>query len=101
MYEYETCCVNSTAELIDALTEDARQITWPTFRKHVSWEQVRELFPFYSYRGETYNPDSGELTSGFHIKDDWPVSFWKSSYDGRPCYYLDHSRIEYIFTEVQ
>lgn len=89
MYEYETCCVNSTAELINALTENARQITWTTFRRHVSWEHVRELFPFYSYRGE----------DGLHIKDDWAVSFWKSCYDGRPCYYITHSAIEYIFTE--
>jgi len=81
------------------MTEQAREITWATFRQHVHWEEVRRVFPYYSYRGEMYNPETGELTGPFHIKDDWAVGFWKSTYDARPCYYITHSGIEYIFTE--
>ena len=99
MYYYETCCVNSTAQLINDMTEHAREITWPTFRKHVHWTEVRRTFPFYSSQGEKHDPETGKPPAPLHIKDDWAVSFWKSRYDGRPCYYVDHSRIEYIFTE--
>ena len=90
MYEYETCCVNSTAKLINDMVDQAREITWETFRRHVHWTEVRRVFPFYSYRG----------VLGHHIKDDWHVGFWKSRYSGAPCYYITHSAIEYIFTEI-
>ena len=99
MFEYETCCVHSTAEWINDMVDHAREVTWETFRKHVHWTQVRDIFPQYSYQGETYNPDTEELTIGFHIRRDWAVGFWKSKYRGRRCYYIVHSGIEYIWVE--
>jgi len=99
MFYYETCCVNSTAKLINAMTDRAREVTWATFRRHVHWTEVRGVFPFYSYHGELHNPETDELTAPMHIKDDFAVRFCKSRYDGRPCYYIIHSGIEYIFTE--
>ena len=95
--EYETCCVHSTARLINDMTDRGREITWETFRKHVHWTEVKRIFPDYSYRRENFM-DNGEWNIGFHIKDDFAVGFWKSKYDGRDCYYITHSGIEYIFT---
>ena len=97
-YHYETCCVHSTAKLITEMVDRAREVTWRTFRKHVPLDEIKQAFPSYSYRRERYNPDTGELTAPMHIKDDYAVSFWKSRYDGQPCYYLVHSSIEYIWT---
>jgi len=31
------------------------------------------------------------------LRADWAVSYHKGVFEGRPCYYMDHSRIEYIF----
>jgi len=45
--------------------------------------------------------DNGEWNIGFHIKDDWAVSFCKSKYKGKPCYYIVHSGIEYIFLKEE
>ena len=98
-YRYFTNCVHSTAEKIDAMVEKSRQITWETFRRFVSVNEVRQVFPFYSYQGEKYNPKTGELTAPMHIKDDWAVSFHKSKYEDQPCVYITHSEIEYIFLE--
>lgn len=95
LYHFETCCVYSTAELINDMVDRAIDITWKTFCKHVGVDSVRDLFPDYSYTcGER------KTTCGFHIKDDWAVSFHRSKYNGKKCYYLVHSGIEYIFTEV-
>lgn len=98
-FYYETNCINSTARKIMDMVDRARQITWKTFSQHVHWKEVRRVFPSYSYQGEEYNPDTEELTMPMHIKDDWAVGFYKSVYAGRPCYYISHSAIEYIFTE--
>ena len=35
---------------------------------------------------------------GLHLKDDWAVHFYRSRYDGAPCYYIEHSLIEHIWT---
>jgi hypothetical protein len=29
------------------------------------------------------------------------VSYYKGTYKGKPCYYIDHSCIEYVFTKKQ
>ena len=99
-FHYKTCCINSTAEAITEMTEQSKSITWNTFKKYVSVESVRVIFPSYSYRGEKHNPFTGELTIGFHLKDDWAVDFCKSEYRGKACYYVIHSGIEYIFTRI-
>ena len=98
-YHYLTNCVNcGDGNAINAMTEQARQITWKTFLRHVPIQEVRNLFIDYSYRGE-YLASDGQPTIGFHLKDDWAVSFWLSKYKGQRCYYICHSGIEYIFTK--
>ncbi len=86
---YETSCVSSTAELINDMTEQARPVTLATLRCHCQdlpeWER-----------------DMGYATSnqiGLHLKDDWAVHFYKARYDGAPCYYIEHSLIEHIWTK--
>lgn len=104
-YGFLTSCVglngveHAAADLWDMI-DPAREIAWTTFRRHVPVKEVRDTFPFYSYRQEHFNPDTGEMTVGLHIKDDRNVSFWKSKFRGKPCYYIDHSSIEYIWTRV-
>ena len=87
-YSFETTCVNSTAEKIHAMTERARPVTLATLRRHCQglhdWE-----------RSMSYATGSQK---GLHIKDDWAVRFYKSVYAGKPCYYIDHSRIEHVWT---
>lgn len=98
-FVFETNCIGSDYESIHPMVEQGRLITWRTFSRHVSWEKVQEVIPSYSYRGELYNPKTGELTVGFHIKDDWSVGFWKSRYRGRRCYYITWSGYEWVFTD--
>ena len=87
-FNYQTSCVNSTAEAIHAMVDAARDITLATLRRHCA--DLDEWA-----RGMTYAIGAER---GLHLKDDWAVSYHKSTYKGRPCYYIRHSCIEYIWT---
>ena len=86
-HQYLTNCINSTAELINDMVDEAIEITWRTFRDRVYLAELKELFPHYDWTGQ-----------GLHIKDDYAVSFHRSTYAGVRCYYVQHSAIEYVFT---
>jgi hypothetical protein len=88
-FNYETCCVNSTAEKIHAMVDAARPVSFATIRRHVAGLDEWARGMLYSVENER----------GLHLKDDPHVSYHKSVYCGRPCYYIAHSCIEYIFTK--
>ena len=84
---YITNCVDSTGDAINGMVEHkkCREITYRTFLKHVSFQEVMDLFPIY----DKY----------MSLKNDWHVSYFKSFFEGNPCVYMCHSAIEYIFCE--
>jgi len=96
-YLFYTDCVHSTAEKIDALVGGGMEITWAVFIEHVPVDEVRRVFPFYSYRQEKHNAESRQATMRLHIKDDYTVRFCRGKYDGKRAYYIVHSCIEYVF----
>jgi hypothetical protein len=85
-FHYETCCVHSTAEKINAMTDSAREVTLATVRRHCA-------------DFADWCLQMGYERGGLTIGHDWAVSYYKSRYDGRPCYYVCHSAIEHIFTQ--
>lgn len=88
-FHYHTCCVHSDARSIHDMTDRAREITLATFRKRcetLEWET-----------GLGYERDG---RGGLPLSRDWHVSYFKSHYRGKPCYYARHSAIEHIFTEA-
>lgn len=91
-YKYETCCVESTANAIDAMTEAAKEVSYQTFRKAVGGAEVDRWASHMGY-------DVGNQRGGLRLSKDWAVSFHQSTYNDVPCYYVVHSAIEYIFTE--
>lgn len=88
-YRYRTCCVDSTAEKIHAMTDEARDSSLQTLRKHCAGLEEWERSMGYT---------TGHQRGGLRLKDDWHVGYFKSRYCGRPCYYIVHSAIEYIWT---
>jgi hypothetical protein len=87
-YRYLTCCVHSTAEKIGAMVDAARIVSFRTVARHCA--DLHEWARSMSY--------AVGAERGLHLKDDWAVSYYKSCYDGQPCYYIAHSAIEHIFT---
>jgi hypothetical protein len=90
-FHYKTCCVQADGDDIHAMVEQAQQITWATFKQHVSPTDLLEF-----ERNGGY--DTGHERGGLRLSKDWAVSYWRSTYQGQPCYYLEHSSIEYVYT---
>jgi len=86
MKNYLTNCICSTAELIDEMVEQATEIEYSELLKHVTQEKLDEEFPIYLG------------CPNLSLESDYTVSYYKSFYDGVECVYVEHSRIEYIFT---
>lgn len=92
-------CVSLTGHkgYVDALIEmtqfdeRTRSVTWETFLRHVDREEVINLFPWYCWgRDQSESP--------LHISQDYAVDFCRGYFCGVLVYYIEHSRIEYIFT---
>lgn len=94
MYQFTTTCVASTGPLINAMTASAKEVSYRTMRKHVG-DALVEIEHQLGY-------DVGhKRETGLRLSKDWHVSFWRSTYDGRPCFYFVWSHIEHIFCEVK
>jgi hypothetical protein len=91
-YVFEISCVDAGMANVDALhtmTDNAREVTLDTIRQHCAglaeWEK-------------SMGYDTGNERGGLRLKNDWHVTFHKSVYRKRRCYYIRHSAIEYIWT---
>lgn len=85
-FHYLTNCVNSTAKAIQDMVDNETTVTWKTLIKHIPIQEIRSILPGYQWNGR-----------GLHIKDDYAVSFHRSRFNGKRCYYICHSCIEYVF----
>lgn len=91
MFRYETCCVDSTYELISDLKDGAEDVDFSELLEHC--EGVQDWAASKGYEGLR----TGD-SEGLCLEDDWSVSFCRGTYDGRPCYFIVWSGIEYIWT---
>lgn len=80
MYEYLTNCVDAVGDDIGDMVEQAVEVEYREFEHHIGIDVLVEMFG-----------------NDVPLSKDWSVSFWKSKYLGDDVYYIDHSRIEYIF----
>ena len=87
-YRYETDCVScGDGNAINEMTDRAIAVTWRTILKHC--EGVREWAQSQGYDRHLW------------ISDDYAVSFHRSKFCGRKCYYICWSSIEFIWTEQE
>ncbi len=91
-YYYHRNCTEfpnsgSSFDALVSMIDDAIDITYRTFFQYVSLEMVsRGLFDYAMHpRG------------GLTLKNDWHVSYHRSKFGEKRCYFLQHSGIEYIF----
>ena len=85
-YRFLTTCVDIPSEDLEAfeeMMENAKSVTYETLRRHC--EGLREWEDMLGYG------------SWLRMKDDYAVSFYKSTFKGKPCYYFDWSRIEHVW----
>lgn len=72
---------------LEALYDADREITAETFFRHVSLQAVSE------HLGYAY----GRHQVGLHLKDDYHVSYYQSTWRSVPCYHLEWSGIDHIY----
>lgn len=84
--QYDRCCVdcNDCVEDLDTMIESATDITYRTMLRH-----CEGLLKWAESRGYDRH---------LRLQNDWHVSFHKSTFQGQPCYFLQWSGIEYIWT---
>jgi hypothetical protein len=85
-YAFLTSCLGASGDAITAMTAAAEEVTREEMAACCdlnTWAKVMEY-------------DS----LGLPYQEDWHLTYWKSNFEGKPCYYVDHSRIEYIFVEA-
>lgn len=68
------------------MVDRARDISYETFMRQCDCADLVENMGYATGR-----------EVGLHLKDDWHVSYHKSTFQGMPCYYMRHSAIEYVF----
>lgn len=85
-YVYLTCCVDSTADKITDMVNAAVDVTYNTFRRRCDPQTCDVL--------RHYERDSRK---GLTLKNDSMVTYHASYYAGVPCYFVQHSRIEFIW----
>jgi hypothetical protein len=89
VYFYETNCTEAAGEDIQEMREAAVPISYLTMQKHC-------------YGLKRWALDHGYRrlrTKGPTLRTDPFVGFYKSTYQGKPCYYLTWSGIEWIWTK--
>lgn len=93
-YRFLNNCVATPREDVETLTdmiEVAEDITREEFLRHVSAEDMRNLEASLGYEQEE--------ADGLTMANDWHVTYAKSLWKGKTCYFFRHSAIEYYFTE--
>lgn len=85
--QYVTCCIYSTADAIRDMVDQERQVSYRTALKHIGRAELAFVFPDYEWGH----------ARGLRMHNDWHVGYYRSRYLGKPCYFVRHSAIEYIF----
>jgi hypothetical protein len=88
---YKNCVAHNDSDVrfLEEMIENAQGVTYQELVRAVGVEEVKRVFPQYDW--------GRDKSHGLKLKDDWAVSYHKSMYGGYPCYYIQHSRIEYVF----
>ena len=84
---YLTNCIDSNVELLEPMIDNAQEIEYSELLENVSQEVLDGVFPMYV-----------GIEDLLTLESDYAVSFYKSEYNGKDCVYVQHSSIEYIFT---
>lgn len=96
MYRFLTRCTDVHPSDVDALhaTIEARQeISMRTFWSKVDRRELANLFPGYLW-------DPYDRGRGLRMRDDFFITYYRSTWKGRRCYYVLWSGIEHIFVEA-
>lgn len=85
--DYVGNCTHLDGQDVEDMVDQSTEVSAKEFRKNIGDREYKELEKDLGY---------GAVPS-LNLESDYATSFYKSKYRGQPCYYLEHSAIEYIF----
>jgi hypothetical protein len=92
-WHFVTTCVSAKGEDIDEMNRAARDVTYRTMLNRVGEA-------FIEMQGVIGYDINGKRETGLRMKNDWHVSYHRSTYQGKPCFFFRWSHIEHIFQEA-
>lgn len=96
-YSFITSCVNADGDSINEMVSISDSFSSEQFlriaKKEGFLEEILDSFDYHSL-GEAVGKTPRQA-----LRDDWSVNFAKSFYQGVPCVYMQHSRIEHIYMD--
>lgn len=87
-YKFIGSCISMDGRSIGEMQEVRKPVSLRTIRKYCDTK------PFEDALGYVRGGD------GLRLSKDWHVGFYKSCYEGMSVYYIEHSRIEYIWAKA-
>ena len=85
-FEFIGNCASLDPRLLGDMIEHAEEVNYDEMAKHC------DLRPFEDKLDYEQDP-----ANGLTLKEDYHVSYFKSHYDGTPCYYHTHSSFEWVW----
>lgn len=92
-WQFITSCVSAKGEDIDTMNRAAVEVTYRTMLRHVGDS-------FIEMQGQLGYDTHGKRETGLRMKNDWHVGYYRSTYQGKQCFFFRWSHIEHIFQEV-
>jgi hypothetical protein len=93
-YVYETSCVDISCLLADKLTEMIDNATDSNYNAML--RNCKGLLEWAREKGYERS-----VRQGLTLKNDWHVSYHRSTFMGQPCFYLVWSAIEFIWVRKE
>lgn len=90
-YFYKACCVKFEGDDITAMVEKACQVSHRTMK--LNCPDLDGWAKMIGY--------ARDIRYGITLKKDRHVTYWKSIFKGKKCYFLVHSAIEYVWTKIR
>jgi hypothetical protein len=87
-YTYEISCVQADPDDIDEMVDGAKPVSYKEFVANCA--EIEEMATGLGY-------EAHGSRKGLTLNRDAAVSFFKSTYQGKPCYFMVHSQIDYIW----
>jgi hypothetical protein len=97
MYTFIGTCIGGEGDLLKEMEDSAVEVSYRTIVRHLGRGVLANMFPYYKWVGTEQNGNQMDLL----MSDDYAVTYYKSKYNDRPCYYIDHGAIFYIFCAGQ
>lgn len=91
-FHYKTSCLESTYKKINDMRDHPK-------RRKVKYETMLAACDGLLDFAEDYLGYERDRRNGLTLRQDKYVSYYSSVYGNKPCYYMVHSSIEYIWVE--